>query len=94
MKVRNMTSNRTGREVPNQFIITDDEGNTYFQSYKTIIAKRENFTADKRDRQVWLDENWDYSKTTGKYRNEFLGETRKETEAKIKDGTYIVTNLN
>uniref|UniRef100_A0A6M3KW01 DUF8033 domain-containing protein n=1 Tax=viral metagenome TaxID=1070528 RepID=A0A6M3KW01_9ZZZZ len=94
MKVQNMTSNRTGREVPNQFIIEDDDGNAYFQSYRTIIAKRENFTPDKRDRQVYLDENWDYSKTTGKYRNQFLGETRKETEAKIKDGTYIVTNLN
>jgi len=77
MKVRNMTSNNTGREVPNQFIITDDEGNQYFQSYRTIIAKRENFTPDKRDRQIYLDANsWDYSKTTGKYRNQFLGETR------------------
>ena len=107
MKVRNMTSN-TGREVPTQFVITDDDGNTYFQSYETVIAKREHFTPDKRDRQVYLDENWDYSKTTqvyldenwdyskttGKYRNQFLGETRKETERKIKDGTYIVTNLN
>lgn len=95
MKVTNMTSNSTGREVPNQFIITDDEGNTYFQSYKTIIAKRENFQANKRDRQVWLDENaWDYSKTTGRYRNQFLGETRKETQAKIDNGTYILTDLN
>ena len=95
MKVQNMTSNSTGKEVPNQFIITDDQGNTYFQSYKTVIAKREPFTAEKRDRQVWLDEKmWDYSKTTGRYRNQFLGETKKETEAKIKNGTYILANLN
>jgi hypothetical protein len=90
-----MTSNSTGREVPNQFIIEDDNGNTYFQSYKTIIAKREGFTPDKRDRQVYLDVNaWDYSKTTGKYRNQFLGETRKETEAKIKSGEYELIDLN
>ena len=95
MKVQNMTSERTGREVANQFIIIDDQGNTYFQSYNTIIAKREPFTPDKRDRQVYLDENaWDYSKTTGKYRNQFLGETKKETEAKIKAGIYELVDLN
>ena len=99
MKVRNMTGN-TGREVPNQFIITDDEnemsGNAvqYFQSYKTVIAKIDKFRAGMATRQIWLDHNWDYSKTTGKYRNQFLGETRKETERKIKEGIYIVTDLN
>ncbi len=91
MKVTNMTSNRTGREVPNQFIIEDDSGNQYFQSYRTIIAKKD---WSGRRLVVSLDNQWDYSKTTGKYRNIFLGETRKETEAKIKDGTYIVTDLN
>ncbi len=95
MKVRNMTSDRTGQEVANQFIITDDEGNQYFQSYQTIIAKRENFRPDERDRRIFLDEqSWDYSRTTGKYRNQFLGETKKETEAKIKNGTYILADLN
>jgi len=32
--------------------------------------------------------------STGKYRNIFLNETKKETEKKIKDGTYVLTNLN
>ena len=42
-----------------------------------------------------LDTNyWDYSTTTGKYRNMFLGETRKETEKKIKSGEYVLTDLN
>jgi len=87
MKVRNMTSNRSGREVANQFIIYGDHETT-FQSYNSVIATR-------RDGKVYLDkEMWDYSKTTGKYRNQFLGESRKETEAKIKNGTYIVTDLN
>ena len=41
------------------------------------------------------DENyWDYSSTTGRYRNKFLGETKKETQAKIDSGEYILTNLN
>ncbi len=95
MKVQNMTSNRSGREVANQIIFTDDEHNQFFFSYGMLIAKRENFTPEKRERQVYLDrDSWDYSVTTGKYRNQFLGETKKETEAKIKNGTYIVADLN
>ena len=67
----------------------------YFQSYDTIIAKRDKFRVGVDKRQVWLDaEKWDYSVTTGKYRNMFLGETKKETEKKIKEGIYILTNLN
>ena len=94
MKVRNMTSDRTGREVANQFIITD-QNKTYFQSYKTIIAKRTIQCDQTKPDVIELDVNyWDYSKTTGKYRNQFLGETRKETEAKIKDGTYQLVDLN
>lgn len=95
MSVRNMTSTRwnSNREVPNQFIITayDAEGNMYeyFQSYRSVIAKR-----DLRG-NVWLDERyWDYSTTTGKYRNEFLGENIEETRKKIKSGAYVLTNLN
>jgi hypothetical protein len=100
MKVENMKSGR-GNKVPNQFIIKDEEnemsGNAieYFQSYNTIIAKRDKFRAGVATRQVWLDrDKWDYSVTTGKYRNLFLGETKKETEAKIKSGEYILTDLN
>ena len=90
MKVQNMTS-ANGREIPNQFIIFDSEA-TYFQSYRTIIIKT---CFENGKRQVYLDENaWDYSKTTGKYRNLFLGETKKETEKKIKSGEYVLTDLN
>jgi len=100
MKVQNMTNNN-GKSVPNQFIIRDEEnpmsGNAieYFQSYKTIIVKRDMFRAGISPRKVYLDINmWDYSKTTGKYRNQFLRETRKETEAKIKSGEYELADLN
>jgi len=49
----------------------------------------------KRKGKVYLDNNkWDYSRTTGKYRNQFLGESKKETERKIKSGEYQLVNLN
>ena len=82
-----MVSPRSGREVANQFIIYGDNGERTFQSYRTVIARIANG-------QTILDPNWDYSNTTGKYRNLFLGESKRETEEKIKDGTYIITNLN
>ena len=81
-----MTSAR-GNKVPNQFIITDN-GTEYFQSYRSIIAKRS-------EGKIYLDDYyWDYSTTTGKYRNEFLGEGIAETRKKIASGEYILTNLN
>ena len=87
-KVENMTSHN-GNKVPNQFIITDKKGNRFFQSYNTIIAKidsKGNVTLDK--------EKWDYSYTTSKYRNLFLGEDTKETKEKIKNKIYKLKNLN
>jgi hypothetical protein len=87
VKVENMISNK-GNSIANQFIIEID-GTLYFQSYRSIIVKIE------PNGNVYLDEHyWDYSNTTGKYRNQFLGETKKETVAKINDGTYKLVNLN
>ena len=86
MKVENMTSPQ-GNKVANQFIITD-KGDEYFQSYNSIIAKRSNG-------KIYLDDVfWDYSRTTGKYRNEFLGEGIAETRKKIKSGEYKLVDLN
>mgnify|MGYP003132017898 CR=1 FL=1 len=76
-------------KVPNQFEIMTKEG-LYFQSYNSIIAFKD-YNGDK----IILDENyWDYSKTTGKYRNKFLNEDKKETQKKIKQGIYKLANLN
>ena len=76
-----------GNKVANQFIITDN-GDEYFQSYRSIIAKRSRG-------KIYLDDYyWDYSRTTGKYRNEFLGEGIAETRKKIASGEYILTDLN
>lgn len=88
-KVENMTSPRGNGEVPNQFIITTDDGR-YFQSYTSVIA----FIPYGEGHTI-LDENkWDYSTTTGKYRNQFLGENIEETRKKIKSGEYTLEDLN
>jgi hypothetical protein len=87
MKVENMLS-PNGNRVANQFLITDNNGNEYFQSYNSVIAKRSKG-------KIYLDVSfWDYSVTTGKYRNLFLNETKKETQAKIYSGEYRLTDLN
>ncbi len=87
IKVKNMINNN-GNSIANQFEISTDEG-VIFQSYNSIIAKIMN------SGQVYLDENyWDYSVTTGKYRNMFLLEKKKETQSKIDSGEYILTDLN
>ena len=100
MKVQNMTS-ANGNKVANQFIISHDElhgddGNVYvesFQSYDSIIATKRVFY--KGGHEVTLDRTtWNYSKTTSKYRNQFLNETTKETQAKIDSGEYILADLN
>ena len=103
IKVRNMTNTR-GTVVANQFIIETEErlwdreqgkyrifNVEYFQSYNTIIAKK-----TYGHPLMWLlDENkWDYSATTGKYRNQFLNENIAETRKNIAGGVYKLVNLN
>jgi hypothetical protein len=88
METENMTSTN-GNKVANQFIITDDNGNTFFQSYRSVIVKKNS------NYDIELDQKyWNYSNTTGKYRNIFLNETIKDTRKKIKSGEYKLTDLN
>ena len=76
-----------GNAVANQFIITSGD-KIVFQSYGSVICVKEG-------RNVILDSTyWDYSKTTGKYRNQFLGETKADTKKKIDSGVYTISNLN
>ena len=90
MKVTNFTNDK-GNKIPNQFCISTPEY-LMFQSYNSNIVKT-TFEYDKR--VVYLDQYYyNYSKTTSKYRNLYLGETTKEIETKIKAGIYILTNLN
>jgi len=85
--VLNMKSSK-GNKVPNQFIIWTDE-EQFFQSYQTIIGRRDN------EGNVTLDKNrWDYSVTTSKYRNQWLGMNTKEIKKAIDNGTIKIMNLN
>jgi len=93
-KVENM-KNRVGKPVVNQFVINQIEGElerTIFQSYKSTIAMK----VDNGDTyQIYLDnDTWDYSSTTGRYRNVFLGEDIHATRKKIKSGEYLLVDLN
>mgnify|MGYP001178985573 FL=1 len=93
MKVQNMTSSR-GNMVANQFIIYTEFGSV-FQSYKSIIAKIVDYKDGLYNPTIELDKKyWNYSNTTGKYRNIFLNETIKDTRKKIKSGQYKLTDLN
>jgi hypothetical protein len=87
VKVESMTG-ASGRAVPNQFLIYTSRG-VYFQSYESVIAFK------SLEGQIYLDAfKWDYSKTTGRYRNEFLNESKDATERKITQGIYQLTDLN
>ena len=97
IKVKNMES-ANGNSVPNQFIIrvktqSDEQvafDRAYFQSYNSIIAM-----VDVKDDTAVLDATyWNYSRTTSKYRNIFLGESTAETQKKINTGEYKLADLN
>ena len=76
-----------GAAAANQFLIVTENGRL-FQSYQTKIA----FIAN--DGTVTMNEVYDHSNTTGKYRNMFLGEDKKATDRAVKNGEYRVANLN
>lgn len=78
MKKPNITINYSPEKSQ---IISTNEG-SFLYSYGTLIAGKVNG-------EVYLNESyWDYSTTTGKHRNEFLGESIAETRKKIKSGEY------
>ena len=66
LRVRNMISDASGREVANQFII-ENGNNTLFQSYSSPIVE-----IDWSNNVVTVYPHWNYSVTTSKYRNQFM----------------------
>ena len=86
MKIENM-KNSNGGKIANQFII-EDGGYKIFQSYKNIIAKQKNgnVTLDKKA--------WNYSRTTSKYLNQFLGISAAIFNSNMNAGVYKLANLN
>lgn len=80
MKIENLENNQ---------VIVHNENNSFFSSYGTIIAKKENGV-------ITLDEKyWNYSKTTIKYLSQYLGVGgKKYIEKNIISGIYKLNNLN
>lgn len=89
-KVENMQSS-SNNDVPNQFIIKG-KGWVLFQSYNSPIALiiYDGFMGNGK---TYVFKDWDYSVTTGKYRNQFLGETKRDTFNKLKSGEYIAVDF-
>lgn len=83
MRVHNMVSKKTGREIANQFIIEDGIGESCkicFQSYNTIIAV---FDPAINGGELTLDNNAEnYSRTTSKYLYQFITEYCGESVAR------------
>lgn len=93
MKIYNLISKTSGNAVANQFVKTDFVFDSIkgemFQSYDSNIC----FISDGG--VVLLDPKYyAYSKTTIKYRNQFLGRDTKTIESKIKSGEYRLVDLN
>ena len=84
IRVDNMTDNNRNA-IPNQFDINGTDFRL-FQSYASPIVMRHNG-------KTYIFKDYAYSKTTSKYRNQFLGETLKETNDKLKSGEYIAVDF-
>lgn len=87
LQVSNLISD-SGNNIANQFLIRTSKGR-YFQSYDSMIAFVPYHGIIKLDSNYW-----DYSRTTSKYRNRFLGLTTDQIKQQIKDKTIKLTNLN
>ena len=96
MIINNMTSDK-GNTIPNQYVIRLDNCDV-FQSYETVIAIRYydyiKYGGDANTKIYLNKDYYDYSKTTSRYRNKFLGLTTKEIEQKIKAKEFILINHN
>lgn len=90
MKVQNIIG-YNGNEVRNQFIIENEEDNVVlFQSYSSPIVE-----IDRTNKIITIYPAWDYSTTTGKYRNKFLRDQgfseladKKSLERYMSTGSY------
>ena len=89
MRVENI-ENRDGRKVVNQFVLYD--GNkVVFQSYESTIIE-----VDMAEKTIKVGADYNYSRTTSKYRNMFFEDytrfkglaTLKGLEKAIKDGNF------
>ena len=76
-----------GNPAKDQHVIHTREG-MYFQSYGAIIVALV-------EGRVFLDTKyWRASRTTIKYRNKFLGRNSEEVEKEVRNGRFILVDLN
>jgi hypothetical protein len=86
-KVDSMLTPR-GSESPDHFIIYTDTQTIFISYDKPIVIKG-------NDGKIKLDiNNWKYSQTTIKYRNQFLNENQVTTKKKIASGEYELADLS
>lgn len=86
MKVKNLEGN-SGRAIPNQFVIKDDN-KKIFQSYDSVIVEVK-----------WYDDfckvnigyDWDYSRTTSKYFKIFLMDEVEQIKKELRKGHDFIT---
>lgn len=60
----------------------------YLTSYDSVIVFLPN-----DESTIYLGEDWNYSVTTLKYRNQFLNTTTKELEAKLASGSAKIVSM-
>lgn len=74
--------------VKNQFVINHENGDVFFQSHESMIAKKSNG-------KIYLDPDfYNYSKTTSRHLAKFLGIDSATLKKGIKNGEYIFEKLN
>lgn len=66
MFISNLISSKSGRPVSNQYAVVLDDGTIYFQSYSTMVAKREANGEFLLSKDAWL------SRTTKRWLKVFL----------------------
>lgn len=79
-----LQSPNSGKDIPNQVVNLFEEGKV-FVSYSSIIA-----VVRYDDSPIILGNDWDYSPTTSKYRNIFLGNTKSDVIKWLKSGEYVL----
>ena len=79
---------RVEQYAPNHLIIYTEHGKA-LQSYDSVIV----FVPYDEGGVIYLGQHWDYSRTTGKYRNRFLGMDKQMILDRIKDGRAVIKAL-
>lgn len=96
LSVEPMTS-RGGNPLANQQIMSSNLGQMFVSYGTNICYKSTHRYKDgdvSRPKYIFDEYYWNYSRTTSKYRNEFLGFGVDECRKGIKEGWIKLTDLN